>query len=455
MIGNIVRRVLGLIRDEASEDRNADDLGSEAASDIQSLAPSAPPPHPPRQATLPIRPPPSVSTGLQVSKSMFNLLSVADPGDSPMTGASTPLSQAQPASVHTLRSEVMDGIEEIMDEIGQADDQIASFADIQIHPGDFVLAYQPSRTVEKFLIKAASKRRFTVIIAGLTSPAHGPGEAPYATLRKKLNGAGVNTINLASNGLMAYIPRVNKVIFGAKAVYQNGGLLVDSGSCIAAQAAHEYLKPVIVLSPVYKFCPEDPSDEVSRGDLGSPSSYVSYANGPEVDALDVENTVTDYIPPELIDVYLTNLYVANNYAIRMIVPLTSAAGVLKPGTIWPVSSRTTIKPRISAFRCSLANRKAEDVTTPACFQAATENAAAPCSRPCSSNPDQSHLCTRGPVNDKVFSNQCDSIMGRVSHAGLRGTRMRGTKRKTQRRGRCQPSLSGSPSLKVLDQWPGK
>ncbi|KXX81925.1 putative translation initiation factor eIF-2B subunit beta [Madurella mycetomatis] len=307
VIGNIVRRVLGLIRDEASEDRNADDLGSEAASDIQSLAPSAPPPHPPRQATLPIRPPPSVSTGLQVSKSMFNLLSVADPGDSPMTGASTPLSQAQPASVHTLRSEVMDGIEEIMDEIGQADDQIASFADIQIHPGDFVLAYQPSRTVEKFLIKAASKRRFTVIIAGLMSPTHGASEAPYAALRKKLNGAGVNTINLASNGLMAYIPRVNKVIFGAKAVYQNGGLLVDSGSCIAAQAAHEYLKPVIVLSPVYKFCPEDPSDEVSRGDLGNPSSYVSYANGPEVDALDVENTVTDYIPPELVDVYLTNL----------------------------------------------------------------------------------------------------------------------------------------------------
>lgn len=307
VIGNIVRRVLGLIRDEATEDRNADDFGSEAASDIQSLAPSAPPP-PQRAPTVPIRPSPSViSTGLQVSKSMFNLLSVADPGDTPMTGASTPLSQAQPASVHALRSEVMDGIEEILDEISQADDQIASFADIQIHPGDYVLAYQPSRTVEKFLVKAASKRRFTVIIASLEPPNPAATEAPYAGLRKKLNAAGVHTINLASNGLMAYIPRVNKVIFGAKAVYQNGGLLVDSGSCIAAQAAHEYLKPVIVLCGVYKFCPEDPSDEVSRGELGNPSSYVSYANGPEVDALEIENTVTDYIPPELVDVYLTNL----------------------------------------------------------------------------------------------------------------------------------------------------
>ncbi|KAK4121313.1 translation initiation factor eIF2b-like protein [Parathielavia appendiculata] len=307
VIGNVVRRVLGLIRDEANEDRNADDIGSEAASDIQSLTPSTTP-QPPRPRPTPIRPSPSVlSSGLTVSKSMFNLLSVKAPSESPVTGASTPLSQAQPASVHALRSEVMDGIEEILDEINQADDQIAGFSDIQIHPGDYVLAYQPSRTVERFLVKAASKRRFTVIIASLESPSPGSSELSYAALRKKLNAAGVNTINLASNGLMAYIPRVNKVIFSAKAVYQNGGLLVDSGSCVAAQAAREYLKPVIVLCPVYKFCPEDPSDEVSRGELGSPGSYVSYANGSAVDALDVENTVTDYIPPDLVDVYLTNL----------------------------------------------------------------------------------------------------------------------------------------------------
>jgi translation initiation factor eIF-2B subunit beta len=251
--------------------------------------------------------------GMQVSKSMFNLLSVADPGDSPATGASTPLSQAQPASVHALRSEVMDGIEEILDEINQADDQIASFSDIQIHPGDYVLAYQPTRSVERFLVKAASKRKFTAIIASLNPPSGGAVECPYAALRKKLNAAGVNTINLASNGLMAYMPRVNKVIFAAKAVYQNGGLLVDSGCCIAAQAAHEYLKPVIVLCPVYKFCPEDPSDEVSRGELGDPSTYVNYANGPGVEALEVENTVTDYIPPDLVDVYLTNLWVDSGY----------------------------------------------------------------------------------------------------------------------------------------------
>ncbi|KAK3365664.1 hypothetical protein B0T24DRAFT_394825 [Lasiosphaeria ovina] len=302
VIGNIVRRVLGLIRDEASEERNADDL-SESASDIQTLTTSSSPPP---------RPPPLVRSttaggSMLVSKSMFNLLSVADPADLP-TGASTPVSQAQPASIQALRSEVIDGIEEIMDEISQADDQIASFAEIQINPGDYVLVYRPSKTVEKFLVKAASKRRFTVFIAGLEPHKKQGAEAPYAALRKKLNAAGVNTVNLASNGLTAYMARVSKVVISAKAVYQNGGLLVDSGSCIAVQAAEAYSKPVIVLCGVYKFCPQDPSEELSSGGVkGNSSAEVSYAEGAEVDELEVENTVTDYVRPEHVDIYLTNL----------------------------------------------------------------------------------------------------------------------------------------------------
>ncbi|KAK3681460.1 hypothetical protein B0T22DRAFT_308754 [Podospora appendiculata] len=301
VIGNIVRRVLGLIRDEATEDRNADEFGSESVTDLQSL------PVPTRPGANPARPSlVSVATTAQMSKSMFNLLSVVDTADSPMTGASTPVSQAQTTSAQALRSEVIDGIEEIMDEISQADDQIATFADIQIHPGDYVLVYLPSPAVERFLVKASAKRRFTVLITSLNSP-KATGEAPYAALRKKLNAAGVQTINLATNGLMAYMPRVNKVIFCAKAVYQNGGLLVDSGCYIAARAAQEYSKPVIVLSGVYKFCPEDPADGVSSAELGNSSTFVSYADGPAVDAFEVENTVSEYLPPELVDIYLTNL----------------------------------------------------------------------------------------------------------------------------------------------------
>ncbi|KAK0619247.1 hypothetical protein B0T14DRAFT_431279 [Immersiella caudata] len=313
IIGNIVRRVMGLIRDEASEDRNADDFGSEAASDIQSLATAiAPPSHsgpPQRPGPVPFRPPPLTSVAsfhIAKPKSMFNLLSVVETAESTITAASTPLSQAAPTSIHALRSEVLDGIEEIMDEISQADDQIAGFADIQIFPGDYVLAYLPSRTVERFLVKAAAKRKFTVFLVSLENPNTTTGEAPYAALRKKLSSSGVKTISIASNGLMAYMARINKVVFSARVVYQNGGLLVDSGASVAAQAAKAHSKPVIALGGVYKFCPEDPSDEIA-GEAGDSSTYVSYAEGLKLDSLEVENTVADYVPPELVDVYLTNL----------------------------------------------------------------------------------------------------------------------------------------------------
>lgn len=308
VIGNIVRRVLGLIRDEASEDRNADEL-SESVSDLQSLAPVAPPP-----SSTPARPGPTPVTrahtmpaaSLQVSKSMFNLLSVVDTLDAYSTGASTPVSLPQTTSTHALKSEIIDGIGEIIDEVNQADDQIAGFADIHIYPGDYILAVLPSPAVERYLVKAASRRRFTVLVVSPYSHSSG-SETQYPTLRKRLTAAGVKMITLATSGLMAYMPKVSKVIFGAKAVFQNGGMLVDSGCCVAARAAQEYGKPVIVLSGVYKFCPQDTATHISWTQLENPSTYVGYDDGPTVDTIDIENTVAEYLPPEFVDVYVTNL----------------------------------------------------------------------------------------------------------------------------------------------------
>jgi len=241
---------------------------------------------------------------------MFNLLSVVDPSDStgtgsPVTGASTPVFQAT-SSATALRSEVIDGIEEIMDELSQADDQIAGFAEVQIHPGDYILAYQPSATVEKFLVRAASKRHFTVMIASGPQQ-RGVPEATYASLKKKLNAAGVKTIHIMTGSFSAYMPRVSKVVMGASAVLANGAIVTDGGSAVVARAAHEFSKPVIVLSGVYKLCPENSSEVEDPVELGDSSSYVSFADGPLVDGVEVENVVSELVPPELIDMYITNL----------------------------------------------------------------------------------------------------------------------------------------------------
>lgn len=312
VIGNIVRRVLGLIRDEAEEDRNGEgnEFGSESVSDLSALPPSdqnvPTPPRLIRQPTL------STSSSFIVPQSMFNLLS-ADPladssaAGSPFgrgSGASTPLNTAQATSVHALRSEVIDGIEEIKDEISQVDDQIAQFAEIQIHPSDYVLVHQPSPTVERFLVRAASKRQFTVlIVSGMVSKA----DAPHAGLRKKLAAAGVKTINIMSSGIMAYMPKVNKVILSARAIVANGGVVGEGGAALIARAAQELGKSVVVLGGVYKVCPEEPFDLDGLVELGDPSAFVNFADGAMVNGVEVESAVTDFIPPNLVDVYITNL----------------------------------------------------------------------------------------------------------------------------------------------------
>jgi translation initiation factor eIF-2B subunit beta len=242
---------------------------------------------------------------------MFNLLSVADPAastatGSPVTGVSTPISQSQAASVHALRSEVIDGIQEIMDEVSQVDDHVAGFAEVQINPGDHVLVYQPSPTVEKFLVRAASKRRYTVFIA--SDPLrNGVDEATLTSLPKKLGSLGVTTIKITSGSLAAYMPKVDKVILSCIAIVADGGVISSAGARIVARAAREHSKPVIVLTGVYKLCPEEPYDIESLIEYGDSSAHVSFADGSIVTGVEVENATTDFVPAELIDVYITNL----------------------------------------------------------------------------------------------------------------------------------------------------
>ncbi|KAG8677387.1 GCD complex subunit gcd7 [Fusarium poae] len=336
VIANIVRRVLSLIRDEAAEDRN--EATSETASEAQ-MTPTDAVPHPEALShqwppstygkqdsagdyiTNSARPPParpgplSSYSSVNVPKTLFHLLSVSSPNDfatssqgSPvgLSGTSTPSWKAPSAQVHALRSEVINGIEEIKDEISQVDDQIASLAEVQIHPGDYVLVHQPSPTVERFILRAALKRRFTVLIA-TEPPKKQTTEVPHANFRKKLASAGITVINVMNGGLMAYMSRVDKVIFGARSIVANGGVVADAGAAAIARAAKEQGNAVIVLGGVYKLSPENPFNEESLIEWGDSASFVNFADGQMVNSVEVRTAITELVPPELIDTYITNL----------------------------------------------------------------------------------------------------------------------------------------------------
>lgn len=325
VIGNIVRRVLGLIRDEALEDRNET---GETPSEGH-MTPTGPNANWPattvakqdsagdyisNSASPPTRPGPmSAHSTVNVPKSLFHLLSASPSVDgdaSPFgtSGASTPLQQKPTSSsrVHALRSEVIDGIEEIKDEISQVDDQIAALAEVQVHPGDYLLVHQPSPTVERFILRAALRRKFTVLIA-TELPRKSSGPPLHGTFRKKLSSAGIPVINVMNGGLMAYMSRVNKVILGAKGIYGNGSVISDAGAAAIARAANAHGNAVIVLGGIYKLSPETPSSDDSVIEWAAPSTYVDFEDGPLVEHVDVRSASTEIVPPHLVDTYITNL----------------------------------------------------------------------------------------------------------------------------------------------------
>ena len=381
VVGNIVRRILGLIREEAEDEREGESsMYSDTGSDSRPHTPysgdqSSPhrSPHRPQIPSSSIstfsplrhgvpfdvdtavmqpgtdaehasqgaesglnRPPLltshtsyAVNTSAAPVTSMFNLLSHPDSRASPTaSGTQTPNKSPLTAqdvaglgAVRDLRAEVIDGIGEIIDELGQVDDQIAGYALDHIHSNEIILTYTSSSTVQKFLLKAATKRKFTVIHAEAYPNNH---EVTHKTVtgnvdennadslaldsfQKPLTAAGITVILVPDSAVFALMSRVNKVILGTHAVLANGGLVAAAGAKSIATAARVHRIPVVVVSGVYKLSPVYPFDFESLIEYGDASKILGYDEGDMVDKVDVENPIYDYVPAELVDLYITNL----------------------------------------------------------------------------------------------------------------------------------------------------
>ncbi|KAH8697013.1 translation regulator GCD7 [Talaromyces proteolyticus] len=352
VVGNIVRRVLGLIRDEAEDERDADFfMASEAGSDSRPHTPHGAESHsPPRSHAgfgddhiIPVhdkdlsylrqegsersssRPPLSSSPSVQGPPviSMFSLLQHPEIGSPQPSspGTASPSGRFQAQGQHRdVRAEVLDGIGEIIDELGQVDDQIAGYALEHIHSNEVILTYTSSATVQKFLLKAASKRKFTVIHAESYPNDHDATHSRVSgnaendeehlnveSFQKPLTALGITVILIPDSAVFAIMSRVNKVILGTHSVLANGGLVAAAGTRVIARAAKVHQTPVVVVSGVYKLSPVYPFDTESLIEYGDPSNVIPYEDGDLVDKVDVDNPLYDYVPAELVDLYITNL----------------------------------------------------------------------------------------------------------------------------------------------------
>jgi translation initiation factor eIF-2B subunit beta len=231
-VGNVVRRILGVVR-EVAEDEEA---GKETESVVS--APGTPipgetlhrPPLPTKMseisplhhgAALPqdlqthptVRTPgespssqpaqpqrPALSTSASSyagqAPSVTSLFSILQHpargsplGTPPITGTSSPAAKSSPGkSLDSLtgskedidiKAEVINGIKDLQEELEIVDSQIADSALDHVHSNEIILTHTSSQTVQTFLLTAAKKRKFTVIHAEAYPNDH---EATHATI---------------------------------------------------------------------------------------------------------------------------------------------------------------------------------------------------------------------------------------------------------------------------------
>ncbi|KAK4575320.1 GCD complex subunit gcd7 [Recurvomyces mirabilis] len=377
-VGNIVRRILGVVR-EVAEDNEDSSVGSEM---LSPGTPTTPGTSEARRPNLPktfseFTPlhgaaalPESFQTSLHASSSeleslaadskpqrpslmssttsyaaqgpsltsLFSILqhpAGRSPAGSP--GMSTPAanspsmkpSSSRPATPQRpgtasgpkekmdIKAEVIDGIKELLDELDVVDSQIAENALDHIHSNEIVLTHTSSQTVQKFLMTAARKRKFTVFHAEAYPNNH---EATHATILngaagdedtderwKPLTNMGITVILIPDSAVFALMSRINKVILAPHAVLANGSLLAAAGASTIARAAKTHHVPVVVLSGVYKLSPVYPFDTDELIEYGDPSKVVAFEDAAFAEKVDVVNPVYDYVEEDLVDLYITNL----------------------------------------------------------------------------------------------------------------------------------------------------
>uniref|UniRef100_A0A3B4AWV2 Translation initiation factor eIF2B subunit beta n=1 Tax=Periophthalmus magnuspinnatus TaxID=409849 RepID=A0A3B4AWV2_9GOBI len=155
-----------------------------------------------------------------------------------------------------LKANVIEAINELLTELEGTTDNIAMQALEHIHSNEVIMTIGRSRTVEAFLKDAARcKRKFHVIVAEC---------APFCQgheMATSLSKAGIETTVIADAGIFAVMSRVNK--------FQN-----------EEDTFHKFV---------------------------SPQEVLPFTEGEILSKVNVHCPVFDYVPPELITLFISNI----------------------------------------------------------------------------------------------------------------------------------------------------
>ncbi|GAA0165959.1 translation initiation factor [Lithospermum erythrorhizon] len=333
-VGNIVRRVLHIIREEdvsltsaaiggmslaaGSDDEDNWDNEDHAELSAASVAAAA--------ARSSLRPP-SLQTLLEDVPHL-----TAAPHTSSSGGDSESKSRSADKSsrIRKLKHNVIEAVNELILDITTCHEQIAEQAVELIHQNEVILTLGSSQTVLEFLCAAKEKKRSFRVFVAEGAPRYQGHE-----LAKELVARGLQTTVITDSAVFAMISRVNMVIVGAHVVMANGGVVAPVGMNMVALAAQRHAVPFVVLAGIHKLCPLYPHNpEILLNELRSPSELLDFGefsdcldfgSGAGSPLLHVVNPTFDYVPPTLVSLFITDTGGHNpSYMYRLIADYYSA-----------------------------------------------------------------------------------------------------------------------------------
>lgn len=307
-IVNTVRRVLHIIREEyatsqlETEEEETKKTGANPLTASSNAVPSAGPLDSVLRRSTSVLSSLAVSTDSLLRRPSGRLLDPTGPSlirvlETDEAGAQEDLTR----SYTNLKSSIMEALQEMIDELGAMSRSIADQAIEHVHANEIIMTFGRSKTVEEFLKAAARKRKFEVIVAE-SSPSNSGQEMATA-----LSALGISTTLITDAAIFAMMARVNKVIVGTHAVMANGGLIAQTGIHMLALAARHHSVPFVVCAGLYKLCPLYAHDQDTFNELRPPSEVLKVTDVQHLGAdVSVQNPAWDYVPPDLVSLYITN-----------------------------------------------------------------------------------------------------------------------------------------------------
>lgn len=197
---------------------------------------------------------------------------------------------------------ILKNIEELIGELDTISDAIKDQAIEYIHNNEIILTANHSDQLEEFFIEASLTKKFNVIVAESAPSLNGITQA------KNLIEKGIKTTVISDSSVFAMMPKVNRVIIGTRAIMANGGLISYNGVYNVCLCAQMFSIPVIVVGGTFKLTPMYPFGHETFNEFLSPDviygKEVEYKG--DIRNISFNSPAYDYVPPELVTIYITN-----------------------------------------------------------------------------------------------------------------------------------------------------